>query len=246
MCYNISQNEDTQLVVFREVLFLERAPFDWEVTGISIALLFGLAPVYFLILLFLEYAADGGSGGSAGRILRRIKGYYDRTMLSLFGVKSIDDNLELADSIPNEDLQMESEYVKSNEDLKESVPVLLKDLWKIYPPSAGILAGIVGWLKWFICACGLGSSGCFKSDNKGMSKPRRAVRGVTAAVHRGETFGLLGANGAGKTTTLNMLTGDIAPTGGEAYVAGHDITGVTLGGVAKARQKIGFCPQIDP
>ena len=79
-----------------------------------------------------------------------------------------------------------------------------------------------------------------------MSKPRRAVRGVTAAVQRGETFGLLGANGAGKTTTLNMLTGDIAPTGGEAYVAGHDITGVTLGGVAKARQKIGFCPQIDP
>jgi ABC-type multidrug transport system ATPase subunit len=56
----------------------------------------------------------------------------------------------------------------------------------------------------------------------------------------------LGANGAGKTTTLGMLTGDIAPSGGEAYVAGHDITGVAPGGVQEARKNIGFCPQIDP
>jgi ATP-binding cassette subfamily A (ABC1) protein 3 len=69
---------------------------------------------------------------------------------------------------------------------------------------------------------------------------------LTVAVQRGETFGLLGSNGAGKTTTLNMLTGDMAATGGEAYVAGHDITGVVPGGVAEARKNIGFCPQIDP
>lgn len=53
-------------------------------------------------------------------------------------------------------------------------------------------------------------------------------------------------NGAGKTTTLGVLTGDIAPTGGEAYVAGHDVTGITPGGVAAARKHIGFCPQVDP
>ena len=43
-----------------------------------------------------------------------------------------------------------------------------------------------------------------------------------------------------------MLTGDIAATSGEAYVAGHDITGETMGGVQEARKHIGFCPQIDP
>lgn len=42
------------------------------------------------------------------------------------------------------------------------------------------------------------------------------------------------------------MTGDIAPTSGEAYVAGHDVTGVTAGGVAAARKNIGFCPQVDP
>jgi ABC-2 type transport system ATP-binding protein len=59
-------------------------------------------------------------------------------------------------------------------------------------------------------------------------------------------LGLLGSNGAGKTTTLNMLTGDVQSTGGKAYVAGHDITGIEKDGVADARKNIGFCPQIDP
>ena len=53
-------------------------------------------------------------------------------------------------------------------------------------------------------------------------------------------------NGAGKTTIMGVLTGDIAPTGGQAYVAGHDITGGTPGGVSAARKNIGFCPQVDP
>jgi len=45
---------------------------------------------------------------------------------------------------------------------------------------------------------------------------------------------------------LGILTGDIRSTNGEAYVAGHDITGRTPGAVGKARRCMGFCPQIDP
>ena len=36
-------------------------------------------------------------------------------------------------------------------------------------------------------------------------------------------FALLGPNGAGKTTTLSMITGDLRPAGGEAYVDGLSV-----------------------
>ncbi len=50
-----------------------------------------------------------------------------------------------------------------------------------------------------------------------------AVDGVTFEVRAGEIFGFLGPNGAGKTTTIKMLTGLLAPSEGEGWVAGLDI-----------------------
>ena len=50
-----------------------------------------------------------------------------------------------------------------------------------------------------------------------------AVKEVTFSVERGEIFGFLGANGAGKTTCIRMLIGLLAPTSGEARVAGFDV-----------------------
>lgn len=50
-----------------------------------------------------------------------------------------------------------------------------------------------------------------------------AVAGVDLEVPPGEIYGFLGPNGAGKTTTLRMLCTLLAPTGGRAWVAGHDV-----------------------
>jgi drug efflux transport system ATP-binding protein len=50
-----------------------------------------------------------------------------------------------------------------------------------------------------------------------------AVDHISFAVDVGEVFGFLGANGAGKTTAIRMLIGVLAPSTGEARVAGFDI-----------------------
>jgi ABC-2 type transport system ATP-binding protein len=48
--------------------------------------------------------------------------------------------------------------------------------------------------------------------------------GIDLCIWHGTVFALLGPNGAGKTTTVQILSTLIAPTTGEAQVAGHDLT----------------------
>ena len=68
-----------------------------------------------------------------------------------------------------------------------------------------------------------------------------AVRKLSFGIPHGECFGFLGINGAGKTTTLSILSGDIAPTSGVAFIDGHDIRTEQL----QVRRLIGYCPQHD-
>jgi ABC-2 type transport system ATP-binding protein len=55
-----------------------------------------------------------------------------------------------------------------------------------------------------------------------------AVKGIDFDVARGEVFGLLGPNGAGKSTIVGMLTATVAPTSGQARLAGFDVASEPL------------------
>lgn len=52
---------------------------------------------------------------------------------------------------------------------------------------------------------------------------RRAVRGVSFTVAKGETVAFLGPNGAGKSTTLRMIAGFLEPDAGDAVINGCSI-----------------------
>ncbi|CAD5111485.1 DgyrCDS794 [Dimorphilus gyrociliatus] len=72
-------------------------------------------------------------------------------------------------------------------------------------------------------------------------KIKTAVRGTTIKMFKGQITALLGHNGAGKTTTMNMLTGFISPTSGEALVNGYNIRT----DIDSVRSSLGLCPQHD-
>lgn len=69
-----------------------------------------------------------------------------------------------------------------------------------------------------------------------------ALSGVSFETKEGEIVGLLGPNGAGKSTTMNILTGFLSATEGEAYIGGVSIVEQPL----KAKKLIGYLPEQPP
>ena len=57
-----------------------------------------------------------------------------------------------------------------------------------------------------------------------------------------EIIALMGRNGAGKSTLMNILTGYLAPSEGQAFIGGHDVQSEPLA----ARRLVGYLPETPP
>jgi len=66
-----------------------------------------------------------------------------------------------------------------------------------------------------------------------------ALKGVNVSIRKGELFTLLGPNGAGKTTFLRIISTQLMPTKGDAYVMGHSV----LNEPKQVRKYIAVVPQ---
>ena len=51
-----------------------------------------------------------------------------------------------------------------------------------------------------------------------------AVDRVSIELRRGSVHGVIGTNGAGKSTLINILSGEIPPSGGRVELLGQDVT----------------------
>ena len=72
-------------------------------------------------------------------------------------------------------------------------------------------------------------------------KEVQALKDLNLTVKQHSIFGFLGPNGAGKTTAIKLLLGLARPTGGSAYVFGHDIHRQSV----SIRRRVGYLTQ-DP
>ncbi len=83
------------------------------------------------------------------------------------------------------------------------VAVEIKDLKKYFPVKSKTLFGEKNFVK--------------------------AVDGVNFKIYKGETFGLVGESGCGKTTLGRTILRLEEPTGGEIYINGREISGISQG-----------------
>ena len=77
----------------------------------------------------------------------------------------------------------------------------------------------------------------------------RALDGVDLSVRPGELIALAGENGAGKTTLVRCIAGDIAPAGGEIFLAGRkvlaDPRAAARQGIGVVWQDLALCDNLD-
>ncbi|WP_067727988.1 ABC transporter ATP-binding protein [Oceanobacillus damuensis] len=67
-------------------------------------------------------------------------------------------------------------------------------------------------------------------------KDKKALKGISFEVHKGEIMAILGPNGAGKSTTIRNIMGIMYPDSGSITFHNHNGTGIP-------RNKIGYLPE---
>jgi ABC-2 type transport system ATP-binding protein len=90
-----------------------------------------------------------------------------------------------------------------------------------------------------------GSSTKIMIEARGLSKyygPFVAIKDITFAIPEGQIVAFLGPNGAGKTTTMRILSGYLAPSEGQALIAGLDISKDRL----EISKRLGYLPENGP
>jgi branched-chain amino acid transport system ATP-binding protein len=85
-----------------------------------------------------------------------------------------------------------------------------------------------------------GASGIAALETRGLTIAfggQLAVDAVSCAFHPGTLTAIVGPNGAGKTTYLNLISGQLRPTGGTVHLFGRDVT--ALGAAQRVHLGVG-------
>jgi hypothetical protein len=200
----------------REILGENSRPFDWDVAGKNLVLLYTLSLPYFAVLLLLE-------GGFSSRFHWLIGGAWEKLVLRCYGLSKEDgthsqnERFGERQYIRDDDVEQERLLIAEHTaDVKRDAPVLYLDLWKIYlPPNSGFFGILLSPIRWAfnivccrwgrICPCA-DDSVTSNEEEKQSNAPKVAVRGLTTAIRKEEIFAFLGPNGSGKVSCLLLMS----------------------------------------
>jgi len=203
----------------RQILGVEETVWDWGVGGRAMTFLALEAAGYLALLLLLE-----------SDVAQSVSSRIGKAYLRFLEWSLKEDALDEDDAVDS-DVREEAAAAAAADPATQSV--LLRNLHKSYPGP--LLAVLREQLATLCCRSKV------VDQERRIAILKRAVRGVSFSVQRGEVFGLLGVNGAGKSSTLGVLTGDLVKTDGDVFVAGHDVSNFS-----EVRKLVGYCPQVDP
>ena len=173
--------------------------------------------LFYVLIVYFEFTLEGNQGVAKGPVhwLRtRLHDYQQRRALKRYSsVRSEDENESIADNKHRSVIEEEHKAADaiSSNDERLHKGVVLNGISKTYKRG------------WFL------------------PKANEALRGIRFTINNGEIFTILGQNGAGKTTLMNILTGFLEPTDGEAYILGHSIPKE----LSTVRRITSLCPQND-
>lgn len=76
-----------------------------------------------------------------------------------------------------------------------------------------------------------------------------ATNDVSFSIKEGETTAIIGPNGAGKTTLINLISGQLTPSGGQVALLGNDITQMpphqrVKSGIGRSFQLVNIFPRL--
>ncbi|KAH3745165.1 ATP-binding cassette transporter subfamily A [Pelomyxa schiedti] len=225
-----------------QVLGVTRNAFDWDIAGRSLTLLLVEGLFYFVVTLCIDngffkwiivsvyrkmkYCCRSCS--KSGRDTTGVEmSHTSNTALSALGLHSGEDEDVVKERKRVTD--MLSGAFSTKHPTSESAPLKAdSSLPTAHKPGSSNLDAITIYNLRKVFGFG--------------SNAKVAVNNITLGIPRGECFGFLGTNGAGKTTTLSMLTHDLTPTSGDAWISGYSV--VTDFNVMQS--EVGYCPQFDP
>lgn len=173
--------------------------------------------LYYALIIYFELTLESNQGVSKGPIhwvRAKIHDFQHRRALKQHSGLFDDETRELNSEYPHKSVREEERVVESviaTGGERAHDGIILNGISKTYKR---------GWL--------------FPSTNK-------ALKSVKFSINKGEIFTILGQNGAGKTTLMNILTGFLEPSDGEAYVLGHSIPKE----LSTIRKITSLCPQND-